>query len=333
VLDAETQSAEPPRRRRSATLLKAAGATIAVLAIVLCAKALADQWSEIRTSIARANLGWLAVALVCSALAMSGLGLLWWRCLHVFNVRVRKRDAVAWYFGGELGKYVPGGIWPVLGRGELALRAGIPRATGYLTTLISYAAMCIAAGMVCGALAPVVAVGGHGLGAGWLLLALIPLGVAVVHPAVMRRVLALGARITKGKVDPEPQPWSTMVGLIAWAIPTWLLVGAGSAAISQGLGYDGEPSRIALAAVAAWVCGFLVVPVPAGAGLREIVFVGLSGLPAGPAVAVAAIARLLFVVVDGSGGVLGLYSARRAGAAQSRAATATPLTQRHERSL
>jgi glycosyltransferase 2 family protein len=319
--DNETRSPKSSRQSRFATLRRTVGIAIAVLAIALCAKALSGQWSNIRSSIAHANLGWLGVALATSALSMTGLALLWWRCLHVFNSRPRKRDAIAWYFGGELGKYVPGGIWPVLGRGELALRAGVARSMAYLTTLISYAAMCIAAGMVCGALAPFIAAGGNGLGWGWLMLALIPIGLGAVHPVVMGRVLALGRRITRGKLDPRPPPWSTMVGLIAWSIPTWLLVGAASSAITAALGYHQQPARVAFAAIAAWIIGFLVVPVPAGAGLREIVFVGVSGLATAPAVAVAAIARLMFVVVDGGGGLAGLYLARRAVSTASTVAT------------
>lgn len=311
--------------------MRAAGLAIAVLAIALCAKALSDQWSGIRSSLLHASLGWLAVAFACSALSMTGLGLLWWRCLHVFNSPTRTRDAIAWYFGGELGKYVPGGIWPVLGRGELALRAGVPRATAYVTTLISYAAMCVAAGIVCGVLAPVVANGDQGLGWGWLMIALVPIGVAAVHPAVMGRAFALAGRISRGRIDPQPQPWSTMVGLIGWAIPTWVLVGGASSAITQALGYHQQPARVAFAAIAAWVIGFLVVPVPAGAGLREIVFVGVSGLAAGPAVAVAAIARLLFVAIDASGGVLGLWLARRA--ARERPNLATSETRPNRQTL
>jgi uncharacterized membrane protein YbhN (UPF0104 family) len=244
---------------------------------------------------------------------MSGLGLLWWRCLHAFGVRTRMRDALAWYFGGELGKYVPGGVWSVLGRGELALRAGVRRTTGYLTTLISYGAMCVAAAWACGILAPFIAINrdGNGLGWGWLMVAFIPIGAVAVHPAIMGRLLELGRKVTRGRVDLEARPWSTMLELIVWSVPTWLLVGATSAAVTEALGYHQQPARVAFAAIAAWILGFLAVPVPAGAGLRELVFLGLSGLPHAPAVAVAAIARLLFIIVDGGGGIAGLWYARR----------------------
>jgi hypothetical protein len=50
--------------------------------------------------------------------------------------------------------------------------------------------------------------------------------------------------------------------------------------------------------VLAWFCGFVVIPAPAGAGVREAVFVATSGLDPGLAVTVAVTARLAFVTVD-----------------------------------
>ena len=311
--DAPDRLAAAERKSRAARWLNGVGIVAALVAIALCAKALADDWESVRHSIAHANFGWIAVALCCGAAGMTFLGLLWSSCLHVFGDPQRRRHAVAWYFGGELGKYLPGGIWPVLGRGELAQRAGVRRSSAYATTLLSYAVMCIAAAIVCVSLAPFAA-GQRGLGWGWAALVVIPLGIAAVHPAILGRVLTLGERLTRGRVALEPPPWPAMIGLIARAVPTWLLVGVASVAVTEALGYDQHPARIACAAVAAWILGFLAVPVPAGAGLRELVFVAFSGLAGGPATAVATIARLLLIIVDAIGGLLGLWFARRTAA-------------------
>jgi uncharacterized membrane protein YbhN (UPF0104 family) len=103
-------------------------------------------------------------------------------------------------------------------------------------------------------------------------------------------------------------------------------VGATSVCVTEALGFSQQPARVAFAAVAAWIIGFLAIPVPAGAGLRELVFLAISGLDNGPAVAVAAIARLLFIVVDAGGGLLGLWAVRRAGVALAATPTAGTTT-------
>jgi glycosyltransferase 2 family protein len=308
-----TPSERPSRRHRSLSgVVRIVGILVAIVAVALCVKTIADQWSSIRTAIAHANLGWLSLALMCSAASMTGLGLLWWRCLHLFGSPVRPGAAIAWYFGGELGKYLPGGVWTVLGRGELAQRGGgVSRSTGYATTLISYGTMCIGAASVCGVLAPFVAADGGRVGWTWVMVLLVPLGVAAVHPAVFGRLLVLGRRASRGRLDLSPPTWGAMLRLIAWSIPTWMLLGGAAVLVTEALGYDQHPARVAFAAIAAWIIGFLAVPVPAGAGLRELVFVAVCGLAAAPAVAVAAIARVLLLVVDGVGGVLGLWYTQR----------------------
>ena len=236
------------------------------------------------------------------------------------------RQVLSWYFAGELGKYLPGSIWPVVGRGELAVRGGVRRAVGYATTLLAYGVMCVAAAAVCGVLAPSLAADGHGLGWTASLLLVVPLGVVIVHPAVFGRILGLARRVTGGRVDLDPPPWGRMLELIAICAPTWVLTGAASVLVAAALDAHPEPARVAFAAVLAWVVGFLAVPVPAGAGVRELVFVGVCGLALGPAAAVAAITRLLFIVIDAAGGVAGLLYLRRSTVVgrRARAAEADP---------
>src|SRR5206468_6142727 len=104
----------PGRRRRQ--WLRLAGASVAALAIALCVRTLVVSWPRAHAALASAGPGWLVLALALSAAAMLGLALVWWRCLRLFGAPVPVTSATAWYFGGELGKYVPGGIWTVLGR-------------------------------------------------------------------------------------------------------------------------------------------------------------------------------------------------------------------------
>ena len=327
---ADAPPSAAPRPHPVRTVIRVVGAVVALAAIGLCARALIDNWSSIRPALAHANGGWIAVGFVASAGCTTGLAVLWWRCLRLFRVDAHPRDAVAWFFGGELGKYVPGGVWQLLGRAELALRGGLRRSTVYATTLISYGAMLIGAAVTCGALAPFAAANGSRIRWFWLVLALVPLGLAAAHPGVSGRLLRLGSTVTKGRLELTAPPWSRMLALIAWSLPSWVLMGASSCAVSAALGYHQYAPRIAFAAVAAWTVGFLAIPVPAGAGVREVTFVALSGLPSGPAVVVAAVARLLLILVDAGGGIAGLWLARRplAGAATSVPTAAAPSSRR-----
>jgi uncharacterized membrane protein YbhN (UPF0104 family) len=239
---------------------------------------------------------------------MIGLALQWWRWLHAFGLNTKPVDASAWYLGGELGKYLPGSVWTVLGRAELARRGGVARGPSYASTLLAYGTMCAAAGAVCGAAGTAMALAG-GPRWGWAFTPLLLLVPVLVHPRVLRLVLALGRKVSAGRLDAPVPSWPVLVQLVGWCVPAWVLLGASSLFMTRLLDLHPSPTRIVLAAVAAWTVGFLAVPVPAGAGVRELVFVALCGLPAAPGTAVALLSRTSLLLVDAVLGATGLLIA------------------------
>jgi len=293
------------------TAVRVAGVLLMLGAISVCALAIASNWHTVGPAITHADLQTLLLALVAAAASMLGLAVLWWHALRRFGSPAGFLPTLAWYFGGEVGKYVPGGVWPVLGRGELAWRHGaISRGVGYATTLICYAAMTAGAALVCGVLGPIVASNGNSMSWAWALVGLVPAVTICAHPRWMRLPLGLGARLTHGRVALQPISWPRMSLLIAGSTPTWLLVGLTSVLVARAFGFHQEPVRVMFAAVVAWIVSFLAVPVPSGAGLREILFVAMCGLGTAEGAAVAATARFLFICVDGLGAAAGLFYTR-----------------------
>ena len=213
----------------------------------------------------------------------------------------------------ELGKYLPGGIWPVVGRGELATRGGVSRTVAYASTLISLGVMCIGAALTCGLLSPIVEIqaGSRLAPNSCCCSSRVPLGIIAVHPAHLRPVPEVLTKATKGRFDARAGRRGAGCSGLSWSRspagwqsarpPLWSLRRSAST----------QAARVAFAAIAAWIIGFLAVPVPAGAGIRELVFVWLSGLPGAEATAVAAVARVMLILVDGLAGVIGLLCIRR----------------------
>lgn len=303
-----------PRRGRG--LLRLVGIVIALAAVALCARTVITSWDTVRGLLGRLRAGGLVLAGIASGAAMVGLGLTWRVALREVGASVGAATAVGWFFAGELGKYVPGGVWAVLGRGELARRSGVPRRVGYASTALAYVLTLAAAVVVAGLLGPVVG------GWGWAALAAVPLGLAAAHPRFGSVVLGLVRRAMRS--GPEDGAalvsWRSGLAVLSCALPTWVLIGAAAVSITAATGVSQHPAQVAFAAVAAWVVGFVAVPVPAGVGVREIVFVVLCGLPAAPGTTVAVLARALLVLVDALGGAVGLAAAVRHGVATRAAA-------------
>lgn len=269
----------------SRRLVPAAGALLLVVAAGFCARTFLAERDRVGDALGAARPVWLAAAVALAACSMASLAIGWARCLSTLGASPPRQSVLRWYFLGELGKYVPGGLWPIVGRGELARRGGIPGAVAYQSVGLSLAA--------------------------WYGAAALPVALMAAIPAVQGRAAAAVGRLSRGRVAVVVVPWRRLAGLVVSYLPTWVLIAGATAATV--VAYDGDPGwRAPLVAVAAWVLGFLAVPVPAGAGVREAVFVAASGLPAGLALTVAITTRLAFVAVDLSGAVVAGATARRA---------------------
>src|SRR5690606_41727254 len=99
-----------------------------------------SRGSGVLDGVADASLGCVAAALVLAAAGMTWVAACWRRALALSGPPPALSQTVAWYYAGEIGKYVPGGVWPVLGRGELARRGGVPRGRAYPSVGLSLAA-------------------------------------------------------------------------------------------------------------------------------------------------------------------------------------------------
>lgn len=269
--------------------------------------ALVGQWDEGRRAVADTEAAWLVGALALAAVAMVGIAWPWSDVMAVLGTRVPRARAVAWYFVGELGKYVPGGVWTVVGRAEQATGGGLERSVAYGGVALSLVAAYLAAIVVALALVPVASGGG----VPFAVFALLPVGLAALHPRVLQPLLGLVSRLVRRPVPVEPPRWGVAVGLVARYVPAWLLVGAATWCVARALDPGAGLGRVALAGVLSWIVGFLAVPVPGGLGVREAVFVSAAGLPLATGAATAVVARLGFMLVDASGALLGAASLRR----------------------
>lgn len=271
-------------------------------------------WDETGPVVRSAEPAWIAFAVVLAGAGMTAIAVPWVRALGMLGGRLGRGRAVLLYYVGEIGKYLPGGIWPVVGRGELAHRAGIGRSVAYSSVLLSLATLYLCSLVVAGGLLPIVIADGASSAAPMLLILLVPIGLVVLHPAVMARVLQLGSRLTRRSFEFEPPGWSSMLALVASYVPAWLLIGTSTWAVSKALATDPDWVELCLATVLSWAAGFLVAPAPGGVGVREAVFVAMApSIPSGIAAAVALCARLIFMLVDAAGaGVSALLLGTRA---------------------
>jgi glycosyltransferase 2 family protein len=253
---------------------------------------------------------WLAlVALLLGVTAMVQIGLAWRRALAIVGERRPVVDTLYRYYVGQLGKYVPGGIWPVVGRAEMARRGGVGAGAAYSSTVLSLATTYLGAMAVAVATLPFALDGQRAQR--WVLL-LLPLGVLALHPRVIALALSWTERLTGRRAAVTIPSWGTSARLLARHVPAWLAIGLATWTVAAALGDAGTLGNVVFATTLSWVVGFLIIPVPGGVGVRETVFVAAAtSLPSGLAAATAVTARLVFIAVDVSGAAVTAALVRR----------------------
>jgi uncharacterized membrane protein YbhN (UPF0104 family) len=285
------------------------------LVLVLLGLTLADQAGTLWHEAQRLSVPFVLLAF---ALSIGGLffNLMVWREI-LADLGSPLSVAEAWriFFIGNLSKYVPGSIWPVLVQAELGADHGIPRSRSAVSVLLSYTVM-TCSGAVVAAITLPLATAGSVAQYFWILF-LIPVGIAVLSPPVLNRLLRLVLRVSHQPVLGEGVSYRGLARTMAWALGAWATNGLMIYVLMRQLAGDRQGTLLVSVGTysLSWVVGFLAVFAPAGLGVREAVMIAAlhSQTTTAIAITVALVQRALSVVADAAtGGVaVGLVGRRQ----------------------
>lgn len=272
-----------------------------MLAVALAVWAGADHWHEVAEAVRHLDAGWLALATLATLLNVATAGLAWRSLLADLGSRLLLATAARVFFVGQLGKYVPGSVWPMVMQAELASDHGVARrrtaAATMVTTMLGVACgLCVVLAAL--PFAPDVVPPGFG----WAVFLVVPL-LVMLHPAVLDRVI----NTTLARLGRDPlERRTTLRGTVTatgWVLLSWVAAGlqVWALAVSLGASANGRTLTLAIGGYAlAWAVGFAVVVAPAGAGAREVALLAVLSvvLDRGAVLVVVLLSRVLFTAVD-----------------------------------
>lgn len=197
-----------------------------------------------------------------------------------------------------LGRYVPGNVLMIVGRVVLSYERGIPRRATLAATVYE---QILALGVAAAGAVVFVAIYGGGGARIWLL-ALVPLGLLVLHPRIFGPLSAFALRLVKREPLPRLIPVGPLSALVAWyaftaallGLGVWLLVRSAAGAEAGG------PAFVGLAFLLSFAISTLVFIFPSGLGVREGAFaLALSlNVPGSVAVALSVGVRVMLTTVE-----------------------------------
>lgn len=295
---ADPADGTPPR----ASWRRPALSGLLVVAMVAAfALALGGHWDETADRLREQRPLVLAGSLLLALTGVFLSFLLWRGTLAVLGSRLALRPAARLFFVSQLGKYLPGAVWPVVAQMRLGKELGVPRQRMGLAFLLTLGlATLVGVFLGLAALPTLLRAEGRVVLLGLLAL---PLLAALLVPRVINALLGLALRVLRRPGLEQPFAGRDVLRGVVSAVVFWLVYGGHVWLLAVGLGADpwqALPVSIGGFAIA-FSLGPLLVVLPAGAGVREAVLVVLlaSVLSTPEATAVALTSRAVLIVTDG----------------------------------
>ena len=271
---------------------------VVVIAVGIGAYTIDGEWNQVHHALGQIGLLASFEALLVLLVMQFATLREWQALLAGLGSPIRTTTAGRIFFIGQLGKYIPGSVWPVLTQMELGARANVPRARSASASILTMILSLATGLLVAAATLPFAH---YSAGYDWVFI-LVPVILVCLYPRVLNPLLNWLFKLTKRPGLDQPVTLRMLSKPLAWSLLAWIANGAQIWILAEKLGAPaGRTVLLALGGYAfAWCVGFVIVIDPAGAGIREVLLVAALSpvLGAGPALAVALVSRAVNTISD-----------------------------------
>jgi glycosyltransferase 2 family protein len=290
-----------PQRSLRKLLKRLIQPTVLLVFLAFLIIELAKRWDLVRDGIGELSVTAVAVSMVAMLGGIWCGFMCWWTVIVDLGAeRVPLTGAMRVFFIGQAGKYLPGKLWPILTQTRLGREYNIPARASSAAAAI-FMLMLLGAGLLV-SVCTLPLLGDDTLERYWWTLLVLPLALVMLWPPVLNRCMALALRLMRREAMPAPLSMRGAGIAALWVLATWVLWGAHLWVLMTDLGAGGStlPIRATGVYAASWSIGFLLLIAPAGAGPREAAMILLLRpiLPAGQALLLALVTRLLMTIGD-----------------------------------
>jgi uncharacterized membrane protein YbhN (UPF0104 family) len=288
---------DPPKTPRRRELLSG---VVLLLVLAAVAVVVARNWTAFIDSIHKIGVVGVALSLTAAVVGVFGSYLSWRSVLIGLGVRFGFLEGAHVYFVSQLGKYLPGSVWPIVMQMEAGRRRGASRKTmltaNLMTVLLGVCVGVVLAGLLLPFSSPAA------LHRFWWALAALPLLLVLAHPRSLPFLLDLVLKAMRREPVPVQMTYRATTAAAGWSTLSWVGLGTHLAVLAAAVS---EPSlgllTLCIGGMALAVsAGLLFLPAPAGAGMREIVlgYVLVTSLTSGQVVAVVIASRVIVLLAD-----------------------------------
>ncbi len=308
-----TTDATAPSASGRALLVNALRVLVTLAIAVAIVFAVKSQWSAVKDTIT--DLSWwsLAASAVFVFLGMGAAVRAWQHALGALEQPIPAFDAARCYLVGQLGKYLPGSVWAFVLQTELVRRAGVSRAAGFVTVLVTVGLSTTSALVV--GLFGLPALFEISTTAAVTVIVMVPVALLCAYPPVLTRLVNVALRILRRDPLHQPLTMHKIALALGWCSVSWVLYGVHLWLLASSVASFTFGGLIqCIGAIALGMCaGVLVFVVPSGIGVREAVVVAALSpfMEPGVALGLALASRLVFTLCEVFAGTVAAMAGSR----------------------
>ncbi len=271
-----------------------------MVAIGLASYAIYRERGSFASALRSIGAGSIVASFACGLVGVAATFPVWREVLEGLGVDMPWLPGARVFFISQLGKYVPGSVWPVIMQMEAGRARGASRRTMLAANLITLAVSCAIGLLIACIFLP--AYDSHVLARYWWVLLAIPFLLALLHPRALPGLLDRLFSLVHRPPLNEQLEVRASAKASCWSVLSWTALGLQLGILANGVGHRGLSTfLLCIGAIALAVpLGILFIPAPAGAGIRDVVLVLVLTviLTSGQALAVVVASRVLLILSD-----------------------------------
>jgi hypothetical protein len=247
-----------------------------ILAYLFVPVVLYFWWQSIRTLNLTESLaqtqgreGWLLAALGFAGLYLVGQAVVWRQLVVELVTPIPWGIALRTWMLSNMGRYLPGSVWHLVGRVMIGEAAGVQKSSGALGVVLEQALQLLSALLIVGASLPFWqsdSIVGQYAWVAWF----VPLGLIAIHPRLFFPILNTALRKIGRAPLPDTLSYISLLRYTLYYCGVHLCNGLALLAVVVALGQPLSTAPVVLgAALFAWTLGYLMILAPGGLGVRE----------------------------------------------------------------
>lgn len=259
-------------------LLKIIGVILSLLILWFMGNQFVKNWEDIKPYLSNMKIGWFIISVIMYAIVFLLTGYNWSYLLWKMDSKLGKMDYLDIHMTSALARYIPGGIWNIVGKAYMCTNKGVEKRATTISMILEYVFQIISSSLFLLFFIPILFANNNN--SFWIvaLAGLLIILTVIFIPNIIKVGIKVIGKVFKDDTSEINLEKKYVYNVLGRYVGVWLLTGIGliilviafsKVEILQGI-------YLILSYPISWVIGFLS-PSPNGMGIREGVLGVLLG--------------------------------------------------------